>query len=236
MSYINLLPEDYLARQAQKRANLLCAVLFGLVMAGVLTATLVSARSQKRTCQVSERVNEAYADANKLIRQLQELEGVRQRLVKKADMTAELLERVPRSYLLATVTNALPAGGSLTCFKLSSKRDNTTVIRKASSTRYDAAAARKKVQTSTRMDVALTVTGLAGTDVEVARFIAQMARCPLMETVDLVYSEEKKVQDVMVREFQVVMRLKGEADVRGAFGRDVALDRRPQAEATGEMR
>ena len=66
------------------------------------------------------------------------------------------------------------------------------------------------------MEVRLVVTGLAATDVEVAKFIAQMAKCPLMESVDLVYSEEKKISGSMVRTFQVEMQLKGDADVRAA--------------------
>lgn len=233
MSYVNLMPDDYVARQRQKRANLLCAVLFSLVMIGVIAAAVASQQSYKWTRQVNDRVECAYAEAGNLIMQLQELESTRERMLKKADMTAQLLERVPRSYLLAAATNALPPGGSMTCFELSTRRHDTAVISNEAKTRYEAAA-RKKIKKSSRMDVTLTVTGLAGTDVEVARFIAEMARCPLMDTVDLVYSEQKEVNSVVMRKFQVVMRLKADADVRQVGGGDVASTRGQQAGNAGD--
>ena len=217
MSYVNLLPEDYLARQMQKRANLFCAVLFCVVMVAVLSAAVASERNHSQTRQVNERVNESYAEAGKLIRQLQDLEATKERMLKKANLTAGLLERVPRSHLLAAVTNALPQGASLKKFELSTKRHETTVVSKAGTSRYEVAAGKaKKVRTASRMEISLTVTGLAWTDVQVARFIAEMARCPLMETVDLVYSQEKEVQGTVAREFEVVMKLKTDADVRTA--------------------
>jgi len=221
MSYVNLLPEDYMARERQKRVNLLYSVLFLVVMGGVLAAAAASEQTHKWTRQVNERVKQAYAEAGDLIKQVQELESTKQRMLKKANTTARLLERVPRSYLLAAVTNALPPGGSLKDFELSTKLHQTTVISKGTKTRYKAAVA-KKIQTSAGMDVVLTVTGLAGTDVEVARFITEMARCPLMDDVDLVYSEQKKVNKIAMREFQVVMHLKRNADVQDVGSHDLA--------------
>ncbi|KPK83609.1 MAG: hypothetical protein AMJ81_07770 [Phycisphaerae bacterium SM23_33] len=214
MSLINLLPEDYVARRARRRANLLCAVLFGAVIGGVLVAAVLSEKGYRRTQEVSERVNQAYTDAGKLIQQLQELEATKQRLMDKAKVTAGLLERVPRSYLLAVVTQALPEGTSLTHFKLQGKRVISVSAGEAKS-RYEAAVnqRQKELQKVSKLDIEITVTGLAATDVEVARFIAAMARCPLMETVDLVYSQQKNLKECVVREFQVILRLKLEADV-----------------------
>jgi len=215
MSLVNLLPDDYVARQAQRRANLLCSVLFGVVMAGVVGAALVSEHGYARTREVREQVNQSYADAAKLLEQLQTLEVKKKKLLGKASGTTNLLERVPRSYLLATVTNALPEGGSLTKFALTGKREMSVTLVKNPKTRFGVMASKRsgggggdgsRVWT-------LTVTGLAGTDVEVAAFIAAMARCPLMQTVELVYSQEKEVNETVAREFQVTMRLKPGADV-----------------------
>jgi len=217
MSLVNLLPEDYVARQAQKRANVFCTVLFAVVMAGVVAAAVVSERQYRNTRLVSERVNQAYAEAADLIKQLRQLENTRQKLLAKAKLTAGLLERVPRSYLLATVTNALPEGASLTRFELRTRRQVTVRRAPAAKTRYQAAAAKRaakaKVKATGGMSVQLTVVGLAATDVQVARFIAAMARCPLMETVDLVYSQQKKRGNAIVREFRVDLQLKPDADV-----------------------
>ena len=56
---------------------------------------------------------------------MQELEAVKRAMCKKAETTACLVERVPRSTLLGIVTNALPKGASLTKFILKTK----TVVR-----------------------------------------------------------------------------------------------------------
>lgn len=220
MSFVNLLPEDYVARRAQKRVNLLCLVLFGLVMAGVIGGTIASEQGLDKSREVYDRVNQSYSDASKLIGQVQQLETAKQRMFKKAKLAAGLLERVPRSYLLATVTNALPAGGSLKEFSFSSKRRRTVVVSKDAQSRFAKTAAQRDpgagADPSSRLDLSIEVTGLAGTDVEVARFIASMARCPLIQAVELVYSQEKKFQEAVVREFKVNMRLDPNADVLSA--------------------
>ncbi len=208
MSYVNLLPEDYLARQAQKRANRLCAAMFALVVAVILGAALLAEVGHARTREVNERVTQNYQEAGKLIQQMQQLEVAKNEMVGKAKLTAGLLERVPRSYLLATVTNALPEGCSLTKFEMGARRKQVTVI-----TANGKGSPKQVSSTSGPMETNITVTGLAGTDLEVGRFIAAMARSPLMETVDLVYSQEKKVDAFMVREFQVILSLKTNADV-----------------------
>jgi len=215
MSLVNLLPDDYVARQAQRRANMLCTVLFGVVMIGVVGAALVSEHSYARTRQVREQVNQSYADAGKLLEQMQTLEVKKKKLLDKASGTTNLLERVPRSYLVATVANALPEGGSLTKFDLSGKREMSVTLVKNPKTRFGVMSSKQSTGAGRgRSRVwTLTVTGLAGTDVEVAVFIAAMARCPLMETVELVYSKEEEVNKTVVREFQVTMRLKPGADV-----------------------
>ncbi len=240
MSFVNMLPEDYVARQVQRRANMVCLVLFAAVMTTMLTAAFVSQRSLRNTSEVWERVNNSYAEAGKLIQQMHALEAVRQRMFKKANLTAGLLERVPRSYLLAMVTAALPEGGSIREFKLTTKRNQTQVVTATGKkTRYGEAAAERAAaaKSDSRLEVSMTVRGLAATDVEVARFMANMARCPLMETVEIAYSEQKKFMDVVVRDFQVVMRLKENADVLGVEAEgEKALAQVGAADSSGEDR
>ncbi len=210
MSLVNLLPEDYVAWRKQKRTSLLCASLFGVVVVGVLAAALASERNSQHTRQVRDRVDEAYQGAEKMIQQLQSLEARRQKMLQKAILTAGLQEPVLRSYLLARVTEALPEGGSLLRFKLEAKRVRRLAKADQGSTRYGRAAAKRgaKPDGPPHLETVITLTGYAATDVEVAQFIAAMAREPLMESVDMVYTEEKEIDKVMVREFQVVMRLK----------------------------
>jgi Tfp pilus assembly protein PilN len=212
MSTINLLPEDYLVRRAQRRANFLCLGLFSVVMTGVLTATFVSRRSGRHTEQVRNRVNASYADAAEKIAQMQELESRKQAMCERAEITAALVERVPRSTLLAIITNALPPGASLTKVKL-----DTRVLRartggsqkKSKGAKFD-----KKTEevTAPEVFVEMEVTGLAENGKQVGRFMSNLGRNALLTGVDLVFIEEKKRDQVTVREFAVKMQLKPGAD------------------------
>lgn len=218
MSIINLLPEEYIERRQRRRANLLCLVLFGVVMAGVLTAGLVSERSRMHTEAVRRRVEDSYAEAAKLIAQMQDLEHRKRTMLRKAELTSALLERIPRSYLLAVVTNALPPEATLRDVKLVRKK----VITRAERGR----------KAKSQEDLTMTVTGLAATDVEVARFIAHLARNPLSSAVDLVYSEEEQIKehDTVMREFQVEIVLRTDVDVI-----DILHDTRPEPAEPREL-
>ena len=216
MSIINLLPEDYIKRRQRQRANMLCLGLFVVVMVAVGGAAFVTERSNRYTTQVANRVDAAYLEAGKLIEQLQQLEGQKQRMLHKAELASRLLERVPRSTLLAAVTNALPHNASLTQFNITPKQ----IIANAPPTRKESAESKfQKIQDqrmgqpqSTTVFI-MEATGLAGTDVDVAKFIANLISNPLLTGVDLVYSQEKVVEGRMVREFQVRMEVKPDIDV-----------------------
>jgi Tfp pilus assembly protein PilN len=217
MSTINLLPEDYLKRRAQHHANVVCSILFVVVMGSVVGAALMSEQSAKHTQQVRDSVTASYDEAGRLIEQMQRLESRKGAMLAKAGETASLMERVPRSYLLGVVTNALPTGAGLTQYDLDVKAVVTRETIESSRakaagqrpTKYGAAGARPEPPPTV---VTMEVTGLACTDVDVARFIANMARNPLLASVDLVYSEEKVVDKLPVREFRVRMELRPGAD------------------------
>jgi len=229
MSTINLLPEDYLERRARRRSTVLCLVLFALVMSGVVAAAVVSRRSGQRTLEVRNRVNASYARAAELIAQMQELEGRKRAMCEKAQTTACLVERVPRSTLLAIIANALPQGASLTKFTLNTKvtrpvetdalrAEKKKKLLSKKGTKFDAAK-QKDLPEAPPTIVEMEVTGLAHTDLQVARFMAELIRNQLLTSVDLVVSQEKIVQKVPVREFQVKMRLRPGADAIEVLGR-----------------
>ncbi len=212
MSTVNLLPDDYIRQRQQRRGNFLCLALLVVVIAGVLCATALSKRSAAHTQTIRDRVNADYAEAAKLIDQMHELEATKDRMLRKAELTASLVERVPRSTLLAVVANALPEGASLKSLDLQTQR----IIKRAENTRTTGSRltteSRNTSSTPAKTRVSIEITGLAGTDVQVAKFIANLARNPLTASVDLVYSEEKKIEDIVLREFQIRTILKGKAD------------------------
>ena len=214
---INLLPEEYVQRRSQQRANLICMVLFAVAAAAVGAASLVSERTSRNTREVCERINAAYADAAKLIDEVHQLEAQKRTMLDKAKMSAALMEQLPRSYVLAVVTNALPRGASLVSLDMSVRTvQSDTGESKKGRTKFttiaQARSVRKRPLTAPTLAVALNIKGKASTDVQVARFIANLAKHSLMEMVDLSYSKEADGQDRSTREFRLVARLKPNAD------------------------
>lgn len=219
MSTINLLPEDYLDRRAQQRANVICLILFSIVMAGVVGAALVSEEQARQVRQVREEVNEQYREAGQMIAQMQELEGKKKKVIEKAEMAASLIERVPRSYLLACLTNALPSEASLTGVKLATEQPRVTRKVVTSKAKFRARAVRADAEAEPEepkpepLKVKLEITGLAEDGVQVAQFIERMNRNPLMASVELDFIEEEQVGDEALQRFQVTMDLKLNAEV-----------------------
>lgn len=205
----------------------MCVVMLAVVMASVLAAVLVSQKSLANTQTVLDRVNNDFQDANKVMAEFQQLQQQRQTMTNKAKSTTLLLERVPRSYLLAMVTTNLPDGASLLDINLYPKRVFASVktakdLKTAPKPKgpIDPKPAVKAEPVMLEMEV----TGLADTDVAVARFIANMAKNPLAQSVDLIYSQERSMEirderglvkqdKILMREFQVRLALRGDMDV-----------------------
>ncbi len=224
MSTINLLPKDYIEGRLRHRANVLCLAMFIVVMVGVIGAAIVSQRSSRHAEEVDERVRKEYEGAARLIQQMQQLELEKQKLQQKAMAAASLIERVPRSTLLAIVTNSLPKHASLLRFEISTKKRESRKTqnrnsRGARGSKFASVSANRSTGTSPTV-VTLKITGLANTDVEVARFIAKMARNPLIKSVDLVYSQETSPDKdkAPVREFQVKAELEPNTDAINLAG------------------
>jgi len=205
-----------------RNGNLICAVLFGVVIVSICGAAVVSERSSQRTREVCDRMNKAYADAAKLIDEVHQLEAQKGRMLDKAKRAAALMERMPRSYLLAMLSNALPDGASLKSVRMAMQ---TVAEPQSAKPKSKAAAVKAKATAKApRVAVVLSIRGKASTDVQVARFIARLAAHPLTEVVDLAYSKESTDQQKnATREFQLTVMLKPDADVIDAI-RDQAQD------------
>jgi Tfp pilus assembly protein PilN len=234
MSTVNLLPQDYVQERRQRRPNAITAALFGVVVLAIGFAAVISEQRSRNTRDVCERINTAYADAAKLIDEVHELEAQKRKMLQRARMSADLMERLPRSYILAVLTNALPEGAGLTSIQLEVKAVQPTDQEAPKGpTKHSIVAAgiqMKKKAPAPRLAALLTVKGRAATDVEVARYIARLAKNPLTELVDLSYSKEAQrhtsrqgeEEEEPVREFVLNLRLKPNADALDAIN--------PQAE------
>ncbi|MGI9013943.1 MAG: PilN domain-containing protein [Phycisphaerales bacterium] len=231
MSNASFLPEDYLDKQAERRTNTISLVLFVVVMGAVFGAFLVTNRQASQIKDAQASVNQQFKDAALKIEELNELESQKERMLHKAELATALLERVPRSILLAELINRMPDRLSLQEFQIKS-----TAVKKAPPKKNEAQTtslsdrrkARKAERTPTREEVMeepdrieapaymveIIMVGIAPTDLEVSNYIAQLNAYDLLRNVTLKYSIQVEMHERMMREFRVEMVLDPMADVR----------------------
>ncbi|MCP4709844.1 MAG: hypothetical protein GY869_14570 [Planctomycetes bacterium] len=216
MKKVNFLPEDYMEKKAQRRTNVVCLGLFVVVMAGVGSGFVVTERRQRMVNDRMGTINKEMQQASASLQQLKTLEAKREEMMKKASISASLMEPVPRSLLLATVTNDLPVGVSLTEFKMTSKdasKQGATYTRGSRSRNKKAPVVKgkadkeKEVVTPKKWETTIEITGLAPTDMQVAQLISQLNKFRLFKEVNLVYSEEHEEGDEVLREYKLVVIL-----------------------------
>jgi Tfp pilus assembly protein PilN len=226
---LSFLPDDYLERKAQRRTNVICAMLFLVVIVAIGSAFTFTERLGRKVEDEHALWETKYTDAAKRIQLKQQLEAKQATMEKQAELSASLLEKVPRSYLLARITNSLPPGVSLLDLALDSKPRNTNNSSNADKAKSafeqkkaaQAAAAvsdgKKAVQQQAKIyDVYVKVSGIAFTDVQVAQFITRLNQVKLFKEVNLVISDEYKDKDgetVQLRKFQIEALLDPAAEV-----------------------
>lgn len=236
-SQLSFLPDDYLERKAQRRTNLICAVLFLLVISGLISAFTMRQKARRNLDALHKKVDEEFVREAHRIEQVKVMQENQKRMARQADLTASLLEKVARSYILAEITNALPKGTSLLDFSLAAKARAKPAPAKADkgtagNTDYErrkaarekaaggaAAAAQAAPQATTveprLYDVTMKLTGIAPSNHEVAAFFKRLAdKARLFQDVSLVISEEATVEDQKVRKFQFELVLSPDAEAQ----------------------
>jgi|GEM_PF-230932 len=221
----SFLPEDYVQSKGETRTNLIALGLFAMVMFGVVSAFIVTSR-QWETVRTEKTLIEAqYDEARIRIEQLQALESQRQDMTGKAELTTALIERVPRSVLLAELVTRLPSGASINEFEMSSKRVNQApptpapgaapAIRSLSGNNsgQDAAPARPRVLPP-RFEYTLSIRGVAETNNQIADYLRSLQQCALLEQVELEFIRNTIVENVPMRSFRIMARLRDNADAR----------------------
>lgn len=220
---LSFLPDDYLESKAQRRTNTIFAVLFLIEMVAIGGAFSFTERSMRSVESQYAKVDADYTDAAKRIQQVQQMQEKQRQMAQQAELSAALLEKVPRSFVLAELTNALPSGVSLTDFAMESKlRQSVTETvaqtafeRKKARAEKDKAAKNETPQAKI-YDVSMKITGLANDDVQVASFISKLNRSRMLKEVNLVYTDTAKGgEDVKdMRKFQIEFALDPTADVQ----------------------
>lgn len=228
----NFLPEDYLSQRAEHRSNTIGLALFIVIMVTVVAAFLVTNRQWNTVKKEQQQINVAYADAARQIEKLNEMESQKQQIFERAEVTAALVERVPRSILLAELINRMPPPMSLMSIEVHSTRvkapapkaDQKTAGTTAVLSIKDKANQRIPTRAEEEQDqavevpkytVSITLIGLAPTDVHVSDYLRALAECELVQGVQLKYSRETSVGDQLLRKFEINMDLNPAADAKG---------------------
>lgn len=223
MSIINFLPEDYLAKRERGKVNVIFFAVFAAIMFVVISSSMGSRVKYQNELDKLTALEKEYQQAAVTVTEIQNLQTKQARLKAKNDRIMPLIDRVPKSLLLAMMTNARPDNVSILASRLDTRfprqerrRAIQTLGQKAMNSSKQA---NQPTASAIRTDpiVTLSITGLAHTDVEVAQFIANLNASGIMKSVSLGYSEEKKFKempDTLLRKFMINCEIKQKADAR----------------------
>jgi Tfp pilus assembly protein PilN len=205
MAMINFVPDDYVQQRRANRTNVLYLMLL-MAMLGAIGITFGFIKIRQRTVQTElTQLNNRMAEAQQQIAQLEELKTKSQTMMKTMVMTAELLEPVPRSIILASLTNNLPSGVSLLDFGLEEKE--TQVYKPSAnktSSRYNKSNANATASEPQKtVTTNLQIRGIAPSDIQVAGFISRLSDAILFDDVSLVESKEIEIEKIKYREFRL---------------------------------
>lgn len=219
---LSFLPDGYFEQKAQRRANAICAVMFIILMAGMWVAFTISERATQRVEQEYTAVQKQYTAEAQRIVQLRQMQEKQKRMAHQAEVASSLLERIPRSNVLADITNCCEASGvSLLDLSMESK-ERAKPVKPAPKTAFEQQKAAKGEQKAAaaappepkRYDVNLKVTGVATTDVQVAQFLKKLSASKLFRDVNLVISEEFTQAEEKLRKFQIELSLDPDVEIQ----------------------
>lgn len=235
MLNINFVPDDYVKNNESQRTNFMYLALFAVVMAA-LGGSFVTIKIRQRACSAKEGlVNAKMTRIQEAIKQFEELQTKRKAMMKTALTTAQLLDPVPKSVLLASLTNNLPAGVSLLELELVQKEPKQ-IRRPAPVNKYQAAQANKaSAQTETSLekllDTHIDIGGIAPSDLQVAAYIERLSSSSLLHSVALVESKEHIIEDTTFRRFKLTAMLEKDVHLTKVDVDRIKAGRRQSASA-----
>lgn len=225
MININFVPDDYVQNNESRRMNFMYIILFIVVMMA-LGGVFGIIKMRQRSLQAKEKaVDVEMLKKQDDIKKVDALQAKSKAMMKTALMTAELLEPLPRSVLLASLTNNLPEGVSLVQLNLVQKESKQVKAPVGANTKFDKASQAQQSQKNAKagepenklspeklLETQIDIEGLAASDLQVAAYIEKLNSSILLENVALVESKEQKIDDITFRQFKLTAMLK--KDVR----------------------
>jgi hypothetical protein len=217
MLSINFVPDDYVQSSESQRTNLICLALLAVVMAALGGLFVTIKIRQRVLCHEVARIDAEMAREEEDLKKLNELHTKQKDMMRTALTTAGLLEPVPRSVLLASLTNSLPAGVSLLRLYIVQKEPKSTSAGStAAMSKYQAAQANSSkmdpdwqaTSAEKQIETHMDISGIAPTDLQVAEYIERLSNSNLMQNVALVESKEHKIEDTTFRQFKLTAVLR----------------------------
>jgi len=230
------LPEDYVQRKAEGRANIIGLTLFCAVMGTVVAAFFVTNRSWKTVHDEREAIAVQYTAAEPEIELLIKLEERKEQMLQKAEIVTALIEPVPRSILMAELVTRMPEDMTLLTVDLQGRRvadaaptknEGDKRSRRASArgrkagslggTRTGASAEEGETTKilPPRYQYTLTLTGVTPANGDIADYLDALKLSPLLRRVELHYAEAQKMKDLELRKFEISAEIDPRADARG---------------------
>ena len=224
----DFLPEGYLEKRRRRRTNAIMLLLFVIVVAVFGATFSIAEKSLASAEREYAKVEKQFLAEARRIEQVKQMRTKQKQVADQAELTASLLEKLPRSNLLAELTNGLPEGVSLTTLDLKSRLRQAP----APKTKMQAALAQKANPQQPQVieyDIELDLKGIAYTDVQVAQYISALNRSDFFSSVDLQWIEQRERDETVLREFAIVARVdpKAEAGAGDAAEATVAIEVAP---------
>ncbi|QOI99940.1 MAG: PilN domain-containing protein [Phycisphaeraceae bacterium] len=246
----SFLPEDYIARRADLRANFITLFLFVCVMLMVVSAFFVTNRRWTAIRREQLTINREYALEAQRLEQLERLEKERTRMMGKAEIITALDEKIPRAVLLAELNTRRPRNVTIEEMELASKRidpnkDAAAQAQTVSKVKSlapqgsrPAAGAKnpapkpeeeKPEVKPPRFESSVKITGLSSVYNDITDYAAALQQSTLLLDVELVYIRDAKVKDAVLHKFEISAKLNPAVDARG-----VSLDQASEEAWGGE--
>jgi Tfp pilus assembly protein PilN len=222
----SFLPEDYVARKTETRVNILILAMFALVLGGVVAAFVVTNRHWRDIRARQLIVNAQWSQEGKKMDQLKALQAQRAQMMEKAEITAALIERVPRWAVLGEIALRMPAEMRLDSLIIKSTRTNPVVpppttgpgaapIVKSLTDKFKGTAPappKPKVIQVPKFTYTLTIAGSTAKNTDVADFLTALKASPVLKNVELTFIKESKEKDREMRKFEILAQVTSETD------------------------
>ncbi len=214
----SFLPSDYVQRKAELRNNIVLLSTFAVVMGGIGAAFYKTQRDWRQLRDQYTLTSEQYVAEGEKIEQLKQLEVIRGQMMEKAQITASLIEKVPRHAMLAELTLRMKPGMTLQALTLAGTRQEIapppppnqsgqTGLAQAAAER---AALQNAATSAPQYTYQVNFTGYAVNNNDIADYLANLKQSPIFTNVELSFIREATLDGETVRSFEMNLSLRTE--------------------------